>query len=120
MKSPSRGSGDLPIILFEQPQAWKAAITSLSYAEALDVALCYGWIDSQKKSYDEASWLQKFTRRGPKSIWSKINREKVRALGEAGRMKPNGLVAVERARKDGRWAAAYDSQRTASLPACGP
>lgn len=138
MKSPTNVSGELPIILFEHQQAWsewldqhhsespgvwlrlakkKAAIASLSYTEALDVALCYGWIDSQKKSYDESSWLQKFTRRGLKSIWSKVNREKVQALVEAEKMKPAGLVAVGRAMEDGRWAAAYDSQRTASVPA---
>jgi uncharacterized protein YdeI (YjbR/CyaY-like superfamily) len=128
---------ELPILLFERQQAWaewldrhasdspgawlrfakkKSEIQSLSYAEALDVALCYGWIDSQKKSYDEASWLQKFTPRGPKSIWSKINREKVQALMEAGRMKPAGLLAVERAKGDGRWDAAYDSQSNATVP----
>ena len=94
-----------------------AALRSLSYAEALDVALCYGWIDSQKKSHDESSWLQKFTPRGPKSLWSKINCEKVRGLSDAGRMRPAGLRAVERAQADGRWDAAYDSQRTASVPA---
>ena len=81
------------------------------------MALCYGWIDSQKKSHDESSWLQKFTPRGPKSLWSKINCEKVRALSDAGRMRPAGLRAVEQAQADGRWDAAYDSQRTASVPA---
>jgi len=136
MKSPAV-SAELPILLFEHPQAWaewldqhasdspgawlrfgkkKSEIQSLSYAEALDVALCYGWIDSQKKSYDEASWLQKFSPRGPKSIWSKINREKVQALIEASRMKPAGLLAVERAKGDGRWDAAYDSQSNATVP----
>jgi uncharacterized protein YdeI (YjbR/CyaY-like superfamily) len=136
MKS-SAVPAELPILLFERQQDWaewldqhgsdspgawlrfakkKSEIQSLSYAEALDLALCYGWIDSQKKSYDEASWLQKFTPRGPKSIWSKINREKVQALMEAGRMKPAGLLAVERAKADGRWDAAYDSQSNATVP----
>jgi uncharacterized protein YdeI (YjbR/CyaY-like superfamily) len=80
------------------------------------VALCYGWIDGQKRLYDEASWLQKFTRRGAKSIWSKINREKAEALIQSGQMKPAGLAAVESAKADGRWAAAYDSQSTMTVP----
>ena len=136
MKS-SAPSPELPILHFENPQAWEkwlaknhssspgawlqfakkgSAMQSPSYAEALDVALCYGWIDSQKKSYDESSWLQKFSPRGPKSVWSKINREKVDALIEAGRMKAAGLAAVELAKGDGRWDAAYDSQRTSTVP----
>ena len=69
-------------------------------AEALDAALCYGWIDSQKQRYDDASWVQKFTPRGPRSVWSKINRDKVAALTAAGRMRPAGLRAVEAARAD--------------------
>jgi uncharacterized protein YdeI (YjbR/CyaY-like superfamily) len=93
-----------------------AALNSVSYAEALDISLCYGWIDGQKKGYDAESWLQKFTPRGPKSLWSKINREKIAALTAAGRMQPAGLLAVERAKQDGRWDAAYDSQRTATVP----
>ena len=93
-----------------------ADLQSLSYAEALDVALCYGWIDGQKKGLDDASWLQKFTPRKPKSLWSKINREKVAALAKAGRMKPAGLAAVESAKQDGRWDAAYDSPAGATMP----
>jgi uncharacterized protein YdeI (YjbR/CyaY-like superfamily) len=89
---------------------------SVSYGEALEVALCYGWIDGQKKSYDDESWLQKFTPRGKKSIWSKINREKALALIESGRMKSAGLAEVERAKEDGRWEAAYDSQSRATVP----
>jgi uncharacterized protein YdeI (YjbR/CyaY-like superfamily) len=128
---------DLPIELFERQQDWEAwleehhansaglwlrlakkgsGIQSLSYAEALEVALCYGWIDGQKKSYDESSWLQKFTPRGPKSIWSKINREKAQQLIESGKMRPAGLKAIESAKGDGRWDAAYDSQRSAEVP----
>lgn len=91
-------------------------LKSVTYAEALDVALCYGWIDGQKKSYDEESWLQKFTPRGAKSIWSKINREKAESLIQAGTMKPAGLQAIEKAKQDGRWEAAYDSQSKASVP----
>jgi uncharacterized protein YdeI (YjbR/CyaY-like superfamily) len=84
--------------------AKKAAnLKSVSYDEALQVALCYGWIDGQAKSYDESSWQQKFTPRGAKSIWSKINREKAEALIRQGQMKPAGLKAVEAARQDRRW-----------------
>lgn len=93
-----------------------ADFSSVSYDEALDVALCYGWIDGQKDSYDDASWLQKFTRRGPRSIWSKRNREKVEELTRRGQMKPSGLKAVEQAKANGRWESAYDSQKTAELP----
>ncbi len=76
---------------------------SVSYAEALEVALCYGWIDGQKQSDNESFWLQKFTPRGAKSIWSKINKAKAGELIKSGRMKPAGLNAVERAKQDGRW-----------------
>jgi uncharacterized protein YdeI (YjbR/CyaY-like superfamily) len=89
---------------------------TVSYAEALDAALCQGWIDGQKGAFDDQFWLQKFTPRGPKSTWSKVNREKAQALIQAGRMKPAGLAAVEQARQDGRWERAYDSQSKASVP----
>ena len=89
---------------------------SVSYAEALDVALCYGWIDGQKQPCDDSWWLQKFTPRGPRSIWSKINRGKVKVLTKAGRMKRPGLREVERAKRDGRWAGAYDSFSKAAVP----
>ena len=89
---------------------------SVTYAEALEVALAWGWIDGQKGKFDEAAWLQRFTPRGPKSIWSKINRDKALSLIEAGTMKPPGFAEVERARKDGRWEAAYDSQSKATVP----
>jgi uncharacterized protein YdeI (YjbR/CyaY-like superfamily) len=89
----------------------------LDYAQALDAALCYGWIDGQKKAFDDDWWLQKFTPRGPRSIWSQINRDKVLALQAAGRLQPAGLAAIEAAQKNGRWEAAYESQRTAELPA---
>jgi len=91
-------------------------LASVTYAEALEVALTWGWIDGQKGKLDETAWLQRFTPRGPKSIWSKINREKAVALIEAGRMKAAGLAEVERAKKDGRWEAAYDSQSRAAVP----
>jgi uncharacterized protein YdeI (YjbR/CyaY-like superfamily) len=93
-----------------------SGMQSVSYAEALEIALCYGWIDGQKRSYDESSWLQKFTPRGAKSIWSKINKGKAKDLIKNGRMKPAGLQAVERAKQDGRWDAAYDSQSGAPVP----
>ena len=93
-----------------------SGIESITYAEALEVALCYGWIDGQKKSDDQASWLQKFTPRQRKSLWSKINREKAEALIERKRMTPAGLKAIESAKQDGRWDAAYDAQRRAAVP----
>lgn len=126
-----------PIVSFEKPGAWSdwlasnhassrgawlrlfkkgSGIASINYQEALEVALIWGWIDSHKKSYDETSWLQKFSPRGPRSIWSKINREKVLALIAAGKMQPPGLEEVERAKRDGRWEAAYDSQSRATVP----
>lgn len=92
-------------------------ISTVTYAEALDVALCYGWIDGQKGSFDEQYFLQKFTPRRPKSIWSKINVEKVEGLIASGEMKPAGLKAVEAAKQDGRWAAAYASQKNMEVPA---
>jgi uncharacterized protein YdeI (YjbR/CyaY-like superfamily) len=91
-------------------------IQSLSYAEALEAALCYGWIDAQKKGESEHAWLQRFTPRRRKSIWSKVNREKSTALIEAGRMQSAGLQQVERAKQDGRWDAAYDSPGNAEVP----
>jgi len=104
------------------PGAWlriakkESGLSSVSYAEAIDVALCYGWIDGQKQKGDANTWLQKFTPRSRRSIWSKINREKANTLIDAGRMKAPGLAEVERAKQDGRWDAAYDSHRTATVP----
>ncbi|MER7127878.1 YdeI/OmpD-associated family protein [Streptosporangium saharense] len=91
-------------------------VESLDYVQALDVALCHGWIDGQKKSLDATHWLQRFTPRRPRSRWSKVNRDKVAALLEQGRMRPAGLLEVERAKADGRWEAAYDGSRTATVP----
>ncbi|HSX02430.1 MAG TPA: YdeI/OmpD-associated family protein [Candidatus Saccharimonadia bacterium] len=91
-------------------------IATVSYAEAVDVALCYGWIDGQKQSYDEQYFLQKFTPRRPKSIWSQVNVAKVAALTAVGRMKPPGLAAVAAAQADGRWDQAYASARTMAMP----
>jgi uncharacterized protein YdeI (YjbR/CyaY-like superfamily) len=89
---------------------------SVNYAEALEIALTWGWIDGQKGKLDDTWWLQRFTPRGPKSIWSKINRDKAVRLIEAGAMKPAGLAEVERAKKDGRWETAYDSQSRSTVP----
>ena len=92
------------------------AAQTVTYLEALDVALCHGWIDGQKRGYDEAHWLQRFTPRGPRSKWSQINRDKAEALIEAGRMRPTGQAQVDAAKADGRWAAAYAGQKSASVP----
>jgi uncharacterized protein YdeI (YjbR/CyaY-like superfamily) len=90
---------------------------SVSYLQAVDAALCFGWIDGQKKSDDESYWLQRFTPRSEKSIWSKINREKAIRLIELGQMNAAGLHEVERAKGDGRWDKAYDSPSGATIPA---
>jgi uncharacterized protein YdeI (YjbR/CyaY-like superfamily) len=94
-----------------------AAQPSVSYAEAVEIALCWGWIDGQKKGLDDQHFLQRFTPRRARSIWSKINVDKVAALIEAGRMQPAGHAQIEAAKADGRWAQAYDGARTASVPA---
>lgn len=91
-------------------------VDGLDYAQALDVALCYGWIDGQKDKFDDSCWLQRFTPRAPRSRWSKVNREKVTALTEQGRMRAPGLAEVERAQADGRWDAAYAGSKTATVP----
>jgi len=94
----------------------KSGVRTITYAEALDVALCYGWIDGQKKPFDAESWLQKFTPRRPKSIWSKKNREHVDRLAKLGLMKAAGIKEVEAAKADGRWEQAYDSPGTMTVP----
>jgi uncharacterized protein YdeI (YjbR/CyaY-like superfamily) len=128
---------DLEILPFKSPQEWEKWLTknhassqgiwikyfkktsgtaSITYAEALDGALCYGWIDGQGDKYDEKAWLQKFTPRRPRSGWSKNNTAHAERLIQAGRMKPAGLSQIEAAQKDGRWAKAYHPQSTATLP----
>lgn len=92
-------------------------IATVTYAEALEVALCHGWIDSQAKGFDESYYLQRFTPRRKRSKWSKINRDSATRLIEAGAMKPPGLREVERAKADGRWEAAYAGQSEATVPA---
>ena len=130
-------AADLPVLSFESPKTferWLAANhtspagiwlriskrnspeKSVTYAEALDVALCYGWIDGQKNRFDDQSWLQRFTPRRAKSPWSKINTRHAERLISAGKMKPAGLKQIEAAREDGRWDRAYDSHRTFTLP----
>ncbi len=89
---------------------------SVTYAEALELSLCFGWIDSQKRSFDEKHFLQRFTPRRPRGRWSRINRGKVEALIVAGRMRQAGMAEVEAAKADGRWEAAYEGQRTAKVP----
>lgn len=138
MNSDRSKVAELPIQLFDQQKDWAAWLKknhdksagvwlrlakknsgrgSVSYPEAVESALCYGWIDGQKKSDDDDFWLQKFTPRSAKSIWSRINRDKALLLIESGRMMPSGLKEVERARTDGRWDAAYDSASTSTVPA---
>jgi len=94
----------------------KSGIASIDWDQAVDVALCYGWIDGQAKAFDETYSLQRFTPRGKKSKWSKLNRERVARLTKEGRMQPAGLAEVERAKADGRWDAAYDSPANARVP----
>lgn len=93
-----------------------SGIPTVTYAEALDLALCFGWIDSQKRGFDERHFLQRFTPRRPRGRWSRINREKAEALIVAGAMRPSGLAEVEAAQGDGRWEAAYAGQHTAKVP----
>jgi uncharacterized protein YdeI (YjbR/CyaY-like superfamily) len=104
------------------PGAWVllakkgSALVAVSRADALDAALCYGWIDGQAQSLGAESWRQKFTPRGRRSLWSKVNRMKVDALIAEGRMRPAGLAEIERAKADGRWNRAYDAPSTATVP----
>lgn len=126
-----------PILAFASPEEWEAwlerehassdgvwlkfakkgsGVASVAYAEAVEVGLCYGWIDSQALSLDERFYLQKFTPRRARSKWSRVNRDKVAALMKQGRMKPAGLAQVEAAKKDGRWEAAYASPADVEVP----
>jgi uncharacterized protein YdeI (YjbR/CyaY-like superfamily) len=128
---------DLPVMPFESVAAWEAwleanhadapgvwlqiakqasGIPTVTYSEALDAALCLGWIDGQKASYDEASFLQRFTPRRARGKWSKINVDRVARLIEAGRMRPAGLAHVDAAKADGRWEAAYGGSATMTVP----
>ncbi len=93
-----------------------SGVESVTYAEALELALCFGWIDSQKRGLDEKHFLQRFTPRRPRGKWSRINRDKAEGLIASGSMRPAGLAEVEAAKADGRWEAAYAGQRTAEVP----
>lgn len=128
---------ELPVLPFESAAAWErwlvreharaagvwlkiakkdSGIATVTYAEALDVALCLGWIDGQKRAFDGEFFLQRFTPRTARSRWSKINTEHVARLVADGRMRPAGLAQVEAARADGRWEAAYAGQHTIAVP----
>lgn len=128
---------DASILTFERQQAWEdwlsqnhskvpgvwlrlakkgSATCTLTHAEALETALCFGWIDAQKTPENAEAWLQRFTPRGKRSIWSRINCQKATALSECGRMRESGLKEILRARQDGRWERAYDSPRSATIP----
>jgi len=130
-------SPELPIISFASQAEWtdwlakhhdqstglwlklakkESGIPSVTYDQAVESALCYGWIDGLKKSFDHQFWLQKFTPRGVKSIWSKINVEKAEKLIASGQMQPAGLKTVEAAKLDGRWEQAYESQKNMGIP----
>jgi uncharacterized protein YdeI (YjbR/CyaY-like superfamily) len=93
-----------------------SGVTSIDWPAAVEVVLCFGWIDGQVRRLDEQYYLQRFTPRRPKSNWAKLNREKVEKLIAEGRMRPRGLAEVEKAKADGRWAAAYDPPSTATVP----
>jgi len=134
MKSKQEGE----IISFDSPDAWRkwldknhtssvgiwlrffkmgSGVASVTYDEALDEAICYGWIDGQLKPYDKKSWIRKFTPRRPNSMWSKRNIDKVARLRKEGRMKRAGLREAEEARTDGRWDMAYDPGSKMEMPA---
>jgi uncharacterized protein YdeI (YjbR/CyaY-like superfamily) len=95
----------------------KSGIATVTSDEAVDVGLCYGWISGQRRSFDEQHFLQKYVPRRPRSLWSQVNVDKVAMLTAAGRMREPGLAEVRRAQEDGRWSGAYESQRTATVPA---
>jgi uncharacterized protein YdeI (YjbR/CyaY-like superfamily) len=128
---------DRPIMEFESPLAWEnwllkncatspgvyikiakknSGVRSVTYAEALEVALCHGWIDAIKKTFDSRYFLQKFTPRGPRSIWSEINKKKAQQLIKAELMGPAGLAAVKRAKANGQWDKAYAPAKTITVP----
>lgn len=130
------GKDGLPVVLFETMETWAewleqngettgiwvrlakkgSGVKSIDYFQALEVALCYGWIDGIKKTWDDVSWVQRFTPRKPASKWSKINKEKVLKLIEAGKIKPSGLAVIEVAKKKGTWDTAYESQKNTKIP----
>ncbi len=136
-KTAAKKKAELPVKLFKTQAAWESWLAknhatapgvwlhqaknnsgaALTYPQAVEGALCYGWIDGQSKSHDDKTWLQRYTPRGPRSLWSQINRDKVLALIENGRMQPAGLAAIEQAKANGRWDAAYAGSKTITVPA---
>ena len=132
-----QNSTELPVLFFESPltlEDWLknnacssqgfwlqiakkgSGVVSVSYDEAVESALCYGWIDSQKKTFDDKTWIHRFTPRGVRSIWSRVNKEKAELLIASGKMTAAGLEAIETAKQNGNWDKAYESQSIASLP----
>jgi uncharacterized protein YdeI (YjbR/CyaY-like superfamily) len=105
-----------------ESEAWlriakrNSGLATITIGDAGDVAICHGWIDGHRKGLDDVSFLQRYSRRRPRSSWSHVNVARVEALAAAGRMRPGGIAEVDAAKADGRWAAAYESQRTAEVP----
>jgi uncharacterized protein YdeI (YjbR/CyaY-like superfamily) len=135
---PLHAKNELPVMAFASAKEWgrwlagsharsggvwlrffkkDSGTASVSHAEALAIAICYGWIDGQLKKFDVTSWLRKFTPRRPQGIWSKRNREMAEQLTAAGKMKPGGVMEIESAKQDGRWDRAYDSPSKMEVPA---
>jgi uncharacterized protein YdeI (YjbR/CyaY-like superfamily) len=132
-----KSKANMPVVVFQSAKDWSSWLSknsqistgiwlkifkkdskekTITYAEALEESLCYGWIDGQKKSFDKEAWLQKFCPRGSKSIWSKVNIAHVERLTKIGKMKPQGLKVVALAKADGRWKQAYDSPSKMTIP----
>lgn len=112
LKAHHRSSDGLWLLIAKKASGTK----SVSYPEALDSALCYGWIDSQRRTVDAASWMIRMTPRGKDSLWSSVNTKHVARLIKEGRMRPAGLAAVAEAKKNGRWTKAYEGQSSMGLP----
>lgn len=136
-KKPGAAKSELPILRCATKADWEQWLTdqvadapgvwlqiarkgcepaTITYSQALDVAICFGWIDGQKRAHDDSSWLQRFTPRGPRSKWSQINREKAQKLIAERRMRSSGHAQVDAAQADGRWEAAYEPQGRATVP----
>ena len=130
-------NADLPVLFFDSQQSLEdwlktnhskaqgfwlqiakkdSGVVSVSYSDAVESALCYGWIDSQKKTLNDDTWVQRFTPRGSRSIWSKVNKEKAQYLIAIGRMTPSGQSAIDAAKQNGNWDNAYEPQSVATLP----